>query len=424
MEKIIKILKINILSLIALPLLLIATASKLIAKALEKVAVILGMLVITIFLILGFEFMKNPSGGLETIVMLVIIFLIGFVFVMIFIFLMTLAATFITVIWTAIISLFEIVYDLTYTGFLNLYVICENDYQYINLTGSKPANAVFCLFFTIVHVINRLIVTVISFALPASFILSGVLIIGSLVSMHLEIKNTFGIGLLRYIGKFDTFSTIYGIVIYIAIMATFIVVLLSLGIEWHEWAQELKMTGDELDENIHNLQENDWHMARDAQAPTETGDAYIQNLEEHIQSLEPLGDLVEAVLSAKDNALLRSTWGNYFRNLSDIVEECSKYKNGIPLDKFKKLIPRIQQLEKQREEVKNMAEKLQEATVDPVKSSVFFSGCNNDEKLEKRYKSLCKAYHPDSEGGDTETFQKMQEEYSALKELLQKQTGQ
>lgn len=418
MEKIIKILKINVLSLIALPLLLIATASKLIAKALEKISVIIGMMVITLFLVLGFEFVKNPSGGLETIALLVVIFLIGFVFVMIFMLIMTLAASFIRVIWTAVISFFEIIYDLTYTGFLKLYAICESDYQYINLSGNKAANAALCLLFTILHVINKLIIMVISFALPASFILSALLVISSLVSMHLELKRTFGIGLLQFVGKFDTFSIVYGIVMYIAIMATFIVVLLSLGIEWHEWAQELKMTSDELDENIRSLQENDWHMARDAAAATETGDAYIQNLEEHIQSLEPLGDMVNATLAAKDNALLRSTWGNYFRNLSDIVDECSKYESGIPLDKFKKLIPRIQQLEKQREEVKTMVEKLREATVNPLKSSVFFSGCNNLEKLEKRYKSLCKAYHPDSEGGDTETFQKMQEEYDKLKELL------
>lgn len=134
-----------------------------------------------------------------------------------------------------------------------------------------------------------------------------------------------------------------------------------------------------------------------------------------MQSLEPLGNLVESVLTVKDNALLRSTWGSYFRNLSDIVEECTKYKKGIPLDKFKRLIPRIQQLEKQREEVKTLAEKLQQTYSDPVQSSVFFVGCNSPEKLEKRYKSLCKAYHPDAEGGDTGTFQKLQEEYEMLK---------
>ena len=63
MEKVFKILKINLLSIIALPLLLLATASKLIAKALEKVAVILGMLFLTLLLVLGFEFFKNPSGA-------------------------------------------------------------------------------------------------------------------------------------------------------------------------------------------------------------------------------------------------------------------------------------------------------------------------------------------------------------------------
>ena len=138
-----------------------------------------------------------------------------------------------------------------------------------------------------------------------------------------------------------------------------------------------------------------------------------------MQNLESLGDLVEEVLSAKDNALLRSTWGNYFRNLSEIVDECAKYRKGIPVDKFKRLVPRIQQLEKQREDVQEMAQKLLAINNDPVKASVFFAGCNTADKLEKRYKSLCKAYHPDAEGGDTETFQKMQEEYAMLKEVVE-----
>lgn len=418
MEKFLKILKINLLSLVALPLLLIATASKLIAKALEKLAVILGMLVLTGFLAIGFEFFKNPESGLEIILGIILVFFIGFVIIMILIFLMTIVASVITVIWAAIIGFFETIYDWTYGGFLKLYAACENDYQFVSLNGKKVPNALLCLFFTILRGINKLIVTVISWALPASILLSVLLVLGELISMHSHIKKTFGIGLFQFIGKFDTFSVVYGIVMFVMIMAIVVVVLLSLGIEWHEWAQELRMTEDELDASIEKLQNSDWHMERDAGNTNETGDAYLKNLEEHMNSLEPLGDLVESVLAVKDNALLRSTWGNYFRNLSDIVEECSKYRQGMPLSKFKKLIPRIQQLEKQREEVKTMAEKLQQVNADPVQASVFFAGCNTAEKLEKRYKSLCKAYHPDAEGGDTETFQKMQEEYAMLKEKL------
>ena len=418
MEKAFKILKINLLSIIALPLLLIATASKLIAKALEKVAVILGMLFLTLMLVLGFEFFKNPSGGLEALAYLIVFFVICSVIIVIFILLMRLAAAIISAIWYAIISFFELIYDLTYTGFLRLFAICENDYQYISLNGKKVLNAFLCLFYTILRFFNKLIITVISFALPASIILSVLIVGGSLLHTHSHLKSTFGIGLFDFIGKFDTFSIVYGVVMYIAMVGMAVLVLMSLGIEWYEWAQELKLTSEELAEDIAELRENELRLEQNEENYSETGDAYMRNLEEHIASIESLGDMVEDVLNTKDNALLRSTWGSYFRNLSDIVEECSGYKNGIPYDKFKRMIPRIQQLEKQRGDVKEMAEKLLEINSNPVKSSVFFSGCTTPEKLEKRYKSLCKAYHPDAEGGDTETFQRMQEEYAMLKEFM------
>lgn len=51
--------------------------------------------------------------------------------------------------------------------------------------------------------------------------------------------------------------------------------------------------------------------------------------------------------------------------------------------------------------------------------SGFFAGCNTQEKLEKRYRALCKTYHPDSEAGDEDTFKIMTEEYERLKAKLQ-----
>lgn len=418
MEKFIKILKINLLSIIALPLLLIATAAKLIAKALEKVAVILSMLFLTLLLVLGFEFFKNPGSHFQALLYLLVFLVICSLIVAVFIILMRLAAAIITTIWSTIIGFFEVIYDWTYTGFLKLFATCENDYQYISLNGRRTQNAMLCLFYTILRFVNKLIVTVISFALPASIILSLLLVGGSLFSANSQIKSTFGINLIDFVGKFDTFSIVYGIVMYIAMIAMVVIVLLSLGIEWYEWAQELRITGEELSADIEDLQQNDLHLEQDDDDDSETEDAYMRNLEEHMESLDSLGDMVEEVLASKDNALLRSTWGNYFRNLSDIVDECAKYRKGIPLDKFKRLVPRIQQLEKQRDDVRAMSQKLLEINNDPVKASLFFAGCNTVEKLEKRYKSLCKAYHPDAEGGDTETFQKMQDEYAQLKEYM------
>lgn len=45
----------------------------------------------------------------------------------------------------------------------------------------------------------------------------------------------------------------------------------------------------------------------------------------------------------------------------------------------------------------------------------FFDGCNTKEEADKRYKSLSKAFHPDTGYGDTGLFQRMTDEYNNLK---------
>ena len=420
MEKFFKVLKVNLLSIIALPLLILATVCKLIAKAMEKLPVIIGILVFTGLLALGFEFVKNPDSGMNVIAGIIVAFIVAGLIILVLIVIARLAATVVSVIWYTIIAFFDAIYNVTYTGFLKLFAICENDYQYISLNGKKGLNAVLCLFYTVLRVINRIIVTVVSFALFASIALSILLIGGALIGLSSDYQKDFGLNLFEAAARFDTFSLIYGIVMFICIMAVFVVVLLSLGIEWHEWAMELKVTSDELIENIKELQNYDLSVASagqgtDTALPDETVTACLNNLNEHIAGLDTLGSQVESVLAGKDNTLLRSTWGNYFRNLNEIADECSGYKNGIPVNRFKQLIPQIRQLDRQRDEVSKLADKLQLINADPVKSSVFFAGCNTVEKLDKRYKSLCKAYHPDETGGDMETFQKMQEEYTRLK---------
>ena len=62
MGKVIKIIKINLLSLLALPLLLIATACKFISKAFEKLLPIGGMSLLTFGLYLVLKFVKTPDA--------------------------------------------------------------------------------------------------------------------------------------------------------------------------------------------------------------------------------------------------------------------------------------------------------------------------------------------------------------------------
>lgn len=82
------------------------------------------------------------------------------------------------------------------------------------------------------------------------------------------------------------------------------------------------------------------------------------------------------------------------------------------------MIPKIQGLEKQRHEIEQLVTKLKEEYANPLSTALFFAGCTTSEKLEQRYKSLCKTYHPDTGSGDEETFKQMQDEYNQLKQSM------
>lgn len=44
----------------------------------------------------------------------------------------------------------------------------------------------------------------------------------------------------------------------------------------------------------------------------------------------------------------------------------------------------------------------------------FFEGCNDINSIKRRYKDLCKVYHPDNGNGSAEIFAKINEEYNDL----------
>lgn len=44
----------------------------------------------------------------------------------------------------------------------------------------------------------------------------------------------------------------------------------------------------------------------------------------------------------------------------------------------------------------------------------FFFGCNDEGSIKRRYKELCKVYHPDSGNGSAEVFSRITDEYNRL----------
>lgn len=418
MNKVLKVLKINLLALIAIPLLLLATAFKLIAKAFEKITLFLILLVVAaVTCALLYAFASSPSGFLEAVIMIVILAVIGGLFFLILFWVCSIMAGLATAAWTLLISVINTMYDILYSAYLHLFTACEGDYKILSLNGKRVPNAICCLFFTLLRGLSWLIGTIVSIAFPLGIVASAFLAVSPIISLHHRTKEAFGMGIFQFFGKCSTGSLITGILIYLIFTGITVVAIMAMSLEWLEWGQELKLTDQEISGEIDKLIDSRLRIASSTTEQVEKNMNYINKVQEHIDQLDALGEKVTELLDKKDNPLLRSYWGVYMRNLTPIVEACSKEK-GITNEQFKQLIPQIQLLDKQRGDVQSLLDKMEKELANPAGTSTFFVGCDTPEKLEKRYKSLCKTYHPDMAEGDTTTFQKMKAEYETIKAAL------
>lgn len=58
--------------------------------------------------------------------------------------------------------------------------------------------------------------------------------------------------------------------------------------------------------------------------------------------------------------------------------------------------------------------RMQDRKRSEVASPGFFSGCKDAASIKRRYRDLCKVYHPDAGNGSSEVFNKITEEYNRL----------
>lgn len=306
MKRFFKILKVNFLSLVALPVLLIATTAKLLAKAFEKIYLIAGMALVTFLLYLSLNLLNYPTKTWQT-VLLCMGILIGYTAVVAVILLIKkLATQVIQKIVNAFVSVFDGIYKGTAKEYQKIFTACEADYAIISKGDSTYGSPISCFLFGFLRGIDYFLVMVADVTLYLSFGASAVLVGYTLISANSKIQSIFGFGLFTYLGKFDFLTLFSGGLFYVSLMATYIIFFLSVGFAWHEWAEE------------------------------------------------------------------------------------------------------------QREAKKELSK----ANLPAVAAPSYFANCETKDDLEKRYKALCKALHPDSKGGDEQSFMKMKEEYEKKKKKL------
>jgi len=421
--KAVKIIKINLLALLAFPLLLFATAAKMAAKALEKVIAILGTILIVFGIALLFEIARNFSEAMELVVIIIVCIVLGGIFSVIVIFLLSIASVAIMTVVGVVMGLLEGAYTLSYSGYASLFYSCKKEYGLLSGGGGSFLYGALCLIYTLLRAVNKVIIFFVTHALKILIALSLVLVVGGILLMNAEIHKVFGLNLLEYMKLFPAFNIVYGIVLYAAAAVGTSSILISLGIEWNEWGAEMEFSTSHYEEYVENLQ-NEWKELQMDDGEGEIDDRKRQQymeaaevLNEHVRTFEAFVQEVSPVIDKSDDYALRSDFGRYAGILQEISEEFGQYHGEVPAKVFEKYLSKIREADDLKKSIQRNSEK---ARVRQEKSNAggFFGGCDTPGKLEKRYKALCKTYHPDSEIGDEETFKEIQAEYEKRKQEM------
>ena len=423
MKKAFGIIKINILSLIALPLLLLAVAVKLLAKALEKTMVAIGSIVILLAAMLVSAIIQNPGEVLNTVLTVIIVLVIGGIITFLLFLLFTVASSVIMAVAAFIIGILNGIYERLYGGYSALFHKCKRCYEE-QLGGMENATlkGFLCLIYSILRGLNTCVIFFATHALKLLVLACVLLTVGTLYSLHRHTKAILGLNLVTTLGMFPVSDIIAGAVLYIAFIFCISTLLISMGLEWNEWGREMKMATTDYENYLTSLAESTANRSEmefdglEDEAVLRCRE-YMDKLNRHFEEAEEFQAETQGIIQKSENQVLRSLLGEYMNQAVELSEKMNSLPNKISVPEFEKLIPQIKRLDSLKEDIQKLNVKMASYTPEGTGTG-FFAGCDSLEKLEKRYKALCKTYHPDTEAGDEETFKKMQEEYEELKGKL------
>lgn len=260
----------------------------------------------------------------------------------------------------SLISVLDRAHQFTYSGFLLLFGNCENDFSALFQEDKPLRNGLLCLFFTILKVLDKIITGIVSVSYPLAICLTALTIIAPIWKLWRKTSAAFGIGLFRYLSKCGTGSVIIGILYYLLVTCIIVTLLFALAAQWNEWAQQLSMTSLQINTAINTMTNTTLQLANDSSEEVTNDLLLIQKLEDHVKSLDNMEERIQNILDQKDDLLLRSHWVSYIRALSPLVAKCST-KKGILSKHLQQISPQIGQLDRQRDAVLRILGKYEHA---------------------------------------------------------------
>lgn len=421
-SSILKIIKINILALLAFPLLLISIAIKMILKAFEKSLVFLGVAGVVFILYLLNLLINHWVAFFENLALIIAFSIVtgGLValFLLIPFLLGSIAIVVISYITMILYVIFVILFETSYAGYSKLYDICKSDYNELSYKYQSKYPTFACVFWHLLRAFNFSIIKLLTLALPLSIVASVGLISYSIYIAFSKVQKTFGIGLFSYLNLFPFIQIVFAVLYFLVSVIGTAIIIYSLGVEWSEWGQMLSLSTQnynnyiqmQLSEINPNLANNFFEEGKNVQRCQQ----YMNTLEELINDFEDLKLQVDTAMSIKQNSAIAYKFSEYANLLNELSNQLSSKTNINPKTFELKFIPQIEIANRLSKDITKDTLRIINKNVSSANKTGkvfdFFEGCSTEEELKNRYKALCKVYHPDV-GGHEETFKLLQNQY-------------
>lgn len=403
MRKFLKVCKINILSIISLVLLCLSFLGKLLELIANKLKVLFAILCAFLPIYIIHDILSDESVALTLLFCLVIFFLLFAIVICFFHIIWEVIKALILMIFEITEILSETIYCIFFEGYVNLRDICEDDYTEICLSGNKILNGFECLFFSLEKGIVCTFRFIFKYLIWISIIISVLIAIGCIDLIRVKYSKLPALDML-----YESLSNImlWGAIVYF---------LISFTNDLREWIVGLH--ANNLSDKIESVNADDLTINHysDNTAKYENDKIYHDMYLNYISDIDKISERILAVNEKKPNVALENTFSMYFSELYEIYELFKKHNLQLTAEQFHELIPKIQHIERLRNKLISSLEIIESEYSNAANYSIYFSGCNDLNSLDKRYKVLCKAYHPDSDSGDADSFMRMQSEYEKIK---------
>lgn len=430
MNKVTTALKVNILSLLCIPIFLLSLFFYMLGTAVRKINIIIISVFAFMAVILIDAIISNPSEILSMIILLVIIFVIVGAIIAVIIACISLVSEILVQISKGLSFVFIAVGDFLKERFISLLDQIRGTMESAEGRGKNKGFMLACFMFFIMDGLYHAIIKILKY----SHIYAGIGCISILVVVYFKfssvIMDVMGISLIRYVKLFSFLDILSCALILITLIACAFVIIVSFGFEWRELAISIEQGGsyryinscfDTVDEEI----ELNFDMLQDRFS--QAGNYRLSVMQKAQEIFNQNIGTRELERAFNEN---NSKWAENLDKISKYIEDAYE---GSNLEKQRTLYWRIEYLLIELENVnRNVEDEINEAVrkssgnqYEKNKESGqkksknfdihFFMGCKDLNSLEERRKKLAKIYHPDTETGDTESFQVMMNEYEDLK---------